>query len=191
MKSSSPCCISAVAVAALVAGCARSAPPPIQHDGAAQFHVVASIEELMDAEVDPAADALWDSVAIVATSSGTQYRQPHTAAEWDSVRHNALTLSEATNLLLIAHRPVAAAAGARARAPGELSAAEIQRHIEADRATFAQFARSLQLAAVSALQAIDARDANALMNAGAVIDGACEACHVVYWYPNLKGPRSP
>jgi hypothetical protein len=29
-----------------------------------------------------------------------------------------------------------------------------------------------------------------LMNAGGVIDAACEACHVVYWYPKqLQGSK--
>jgi cytochrome c556 len=42
----------------------------------------------------------------------------------------------------------------------------------------------LKSAAQAALAAIDAKDADALMNAGGVIDKACEACHMTYWYPN-------
>ena len=54
--------------------------------------------------------------------------------------------------------------------------------------TFTQFARNLQDAASKALTAIDARNPQGLMDAGGVIDEACEACHVTYWYPNQNRP---
>jgi hypothetical protein len=39
-------------------------------------------------------------------------------------------------------------------------------------------------AVIPSLQAIDARDTEALLNAGDAIDRACESCHLKYWYPN-------
>ncbi len=71
---------------------------------------------------------------------------------------------------------------------GELSHAEIQRKIDSTHDSFAQFARNLQDAALKALTAIDAKNAQGLMDAGGVIDAACEACHVTYWYPNQNRP---
>jgi len=46
----------------------------------------------------------------------------------------------------------------------------------------------LQDAGSAALKAIEARDAEALSNAGETIDAACEHCHLKYWYPNQKKP---
>ncbi len=146
----------------------------------------ASIGELMEGMVDPAADALWDSVAYIASTSGVEDRRPRTDEQWKAVRTQALTLIEAANLLTMPGRH-AAPAGAPV-GPGELAPAEIERLIDAQHLRFVEFARLLQASGRGALEAIDARDADALMNAGTAIDAACEACHVVYWYPNQNRP---
>ena len=135
----------------------------------------------MVGRVDPAADALWDSVAIIVSSKGTEERRPRTAAEWQAVRGQALTLIKATDLLGMRGRRVAATAAAPG--PGELAAPEIQRRIDANHAAFGAFASALRAAGQQALAAIDARDPQRLMDAGGVIDAACEACHLSYWYP--------
>ena len=50
-------------------------------------------------------------------------------------------------------------------------------------------------AASIALQAINAKNAEGLLDAGEKIDAACETCHLKYWYPNqlaaLAGNASP
>jgi hypothetical protein len=158
----------------------------------------------MDGIIDPAADVLWDSVAYIATTKGIEDRQPRTDEEWKTVRNSAITLIEATNLLIMPGRSVAAAhppgidtanarksADAPTEAPpawGELSHAEIQQRIDATHDSFTQLARNLQDAGLKALAAINAKDAQGLMDAGGTIDEACEACHVTYWYPNQKRP---
>ena len=55
-----------------------------------------------------------------------------------------------------------------------------------DRAGFAKKAQGLIDATLIALKAIDARNAEALSNAGGEIDAACENCHLTFWYPNEK-----
>ena len=40
-----------------------------------------------------------------------------------------------------------------------------------------------EAAPLPALDAIDAKDPNRLLEVGGEIDEACEACHLVYWYP--------
>jgi hypothetical protein len=146
----------------------------------------------MDGIVDPSADVLWDSVAYIATKKGVEDRQPRTDEEWKTVRYSAITLIEAANLLAMPGRTVAAAhtqTGADVPpAPGELTGAEIQQRIDSTHEAFTQFARNLQDAATQALTAIDAKNAQELMEAGGVIDRACEACHVIYWYPNQNLP---
>ena len=44
---------------------------------------------------------------------------------------------------------------------------------------------------MGALKAIDARDAEGLLAAGAGIQIACENCHARYWYPNAPPPPGP
>ena len=181
----SSCAALALLIAA--AGCTRQSQPTAANP-APTYDLTATVRELMDGQIDPAADALWDSVAFIATEHGTEDRRPRTAEEWQAVRMSAVALIEATNLLSMPGRRVAGAD--QQPGPGELSAAQIQQRIEANQRTFVQFARVLQAAGHQALTAIDARDAQGLMDAGGVIDEACESCHVTYWYPNQSRPAS-
>jgi hypothetical protein len=140
-----------------------------------------TIQELMTVRVDPAADALWDSVATIVSAAGVEERRPRTAAEWQAVRLQALALIGATELLGTRGRRVTDTT--IAPGPGELTAPEIQRRIDASHDAFAGFASALRVAGQQALAAIDARDPRRLMDAGGVIDAACEACHLSFWYP--------
>jgi hypothetical protein len=149
---------------------------------AQEFRPVATVQDLMQIEIDPSADALWDAVAYIATEEGSEDRMPRTEAEWAAVRAKAVTLIEATNLLAMPGRRVAG--GSAPAGLGELSPVDIEQRIQSTHAAFVQFARTLQDAGQRALDAIDARDPHALMDAGGQIDEACEACHVTYWYPN-------
>jgi hypothetical protein len=144
----------------------------------------------MLAEVDPSADALWDAVQTLSTEKGIEDQQPRTDEEWLAVRHNALVLIEATNLLLMEGRRVAPVGKAVADEgfPGILNTAEIQHAIDSDRPAFVQLAHGLNAAGVRALNAIDAKDVAALLAAGNDIDTACENCHLKYWYPQPASP---
>jgi cytochrome c556 len=163
-----------------LAACTRSgggATQPTQPTQ--QYRLTATVQDLMNGIIDPSADVLWDSVAYIASEKGIEDRQPRTQAEWQAVRRSAIALIEAANLLSMPGRSVAPTPG-----QGGLTPAEIQQRIDSSHAAFAQFARNLQDAGLQALAAIDARNAEGLMDAGGRIDTACEACHVTYWYPN-------
>ena len=174
-----------VAPAAQAPAPAASAEPPLK--------LVASIQDIMATMVDPSADALWASVGSTVTAEGAKDNQPRTDAEWLAARHEALVLAEAPNLLVTPGRAVAEAGRPveDAQVPGILSAAEIQKKIEADPAAFAHHARALQDAGLAALAAVEAKNPVALLDAGEKIDGACEACHLKYWYPNSPKPKAP
>jgi hypothetical protein len=151
---------------------------------------VASIQEIMQTEVDTAADGVWDAVQSDTTSAGTVERRPHTPEEWSAVRNAALTLVEATNLLVIDGRHV----GARdfpAEADGALDSTHIDALIAARRPAFNAFAVALRQAGLAAIAAIDAKDPASLVKAGGDIDEVCEACHVAFWYPNQVIPAFP
>jgi cytochrome c556 len=169
----------------LLAACSPSEQP-------VPFRPDASIQEVMASVVDPAADALWEAVSSETTANGIIEHQPRTDAEWLAVRHHAVTLAEAANLLLIEGRVVSHSNKLEdAHVPGILSAPEVQKKIAADRQLFAERAHDLQLAAREALAAIDAKQPQRLLVAGERIDAACERCHLTYWYPNAEQPKWP
>ena len=151
---------------------------------------LASIQELTQSIVDPTADALWDSVSTTVTAQGEEDKRPRTPEEWRQLRHLAITLSEAGNLLAIRGRNVAHAGQQLEdhHVDATLKADDIQRRIDADPQAFAAFALALQVAAGESLAAIDKQDVEALIRAGSQLDQACEACHQRYWYPGDRVP---
>jgi hypothetical protein len=168
----------------LLAACAPKAP-------AATPQQLASIQEIMASMVDPSADSLWDAVGSTLTPHGYEDRLPRTDKDWQQVRHWAVTLAEAPNLLVMPGRRVAVPGGKLddADVKGIESPPAIQAAIDKDPAAFAAKARGLQDAGRAAVAAVDARNPAALLAAGGQLDTACESCHLKYWYPNA--PRPP
>jgi hypothetical protein len=138
----------------------------------------------MSSTVDPAADGIWDAVAITSTKRGTEYHQPRTAEQWAAVRRHAITLIEAMNLVVLPGRH-AAPPGTKPGL-GEQEPAQIERDIAQKRVLFVSFARVLQATAQRTLEAIDHQDTAAVVRTGGDIDAACEACHVTFWYPRRR-----
>jgi hypothetical protein len=167
----------------VVTACNRTSPPEPPAP-APLSRPVATIKDIMDSIVDPSADALWHSVATVSSAKGIEDRQPRTDEEWASVRRDAIRLVEASNLLVLEGRHVARP-GEKAENSGvELEPEKIEKLISDDRPAFIALAHGLQDASLPALNAIDAKNADGLLAAGAAIDRACESCHLKYWYPD-------
>ena len=83
--------------ALLFAGCAgETTGPPLQP--------TATVQELMAHMIDPAADVFWDAVGTIITEDSVDHWEPRTEEEWTVIRHAALTLTEAGNLLMIGDR---------------------------------------------------------------------------------------
>ena len=175
----------AVALSAVcVVACTRTSPqPPTAAAGthSSPFFVKTTIREIMDAQVDPAADALWESVAFYSTLEGPEEHQPRTVEEWQAIRRDAIRLLESTNLIMMEGRQIAPP-DIRLE-PGELSPAVLQRKLDASREEFIGFAQALRALSLKALDAIDAKDPQRLFEVGGEMDEVCEACHLVYWYP--------
>jgi hypothetical protein len=146
----------------------------------------ATIKDIMDSMVDPSGDFMFESVVEIADANGITHKAPHTDEEWEEVRHRALILVEAPNLLIMEGRKVAKP-GEKSKNPEvELEPEQIQKLLDSDRASFVRRARRLQDAAAMALKAVDAKDKDALFQSIESIDKACENCHLHYWYPNDK-----
>jgi hypothetical protein len=124
----------------------------------APFLPIAENKLLMAAVVDPAADAVWESVSITIDKTGEHDRSPKTDEEWNAVRNSAVTLAESGNLLMISPRAK-------------------------DDDQWMKMSRALVETSFKALQAAQERDAKKLLNVGGDIDEACENCHVKYRPP--------
>jgi len=161
------------------------APPP------PEYVPTATVKDLMQSVVDPNADVVWLAVTTVQSSKGTLETRPKNDEEWTKVRHGAIALTEASNLLMVPGRHVARP-GEKSETPGvELEPSEMEALINKDLAAWRKRAHGLHEAGVAALQAIDAKDADKLFEVGEQIERACESCHSQYWYPNEKIPPVP
>lgn len=160
--------------------CARTEAPK------ADLLRTATIKDIMDSMVDPSGDFMFESVVQIADENGVHEKAPKTDEEWEEVRHHAVTLLEAPNLLTMEGRKVALPRERSKNPQVELQPEDIQKLIDGDRASFIRRARRLQDAAQLALKAVDAKDKDALFQSIDKIDKACENCHLHYWYPNDK-----
>jgi hypothetical protein len=179
--------------ASLVIGAcqAQQAAAPAPTTPAPPYTNVATIKDLMQSVVDPNADVVWLAVTTVQSSKGTEEIAPKTDEDWTKVRHGAIALVEASNLLIVPGRHVARP-GEKSETPGvELEPSEMEALINKDIPAFHMRANALHEAALAALQAIDNKDAAKLFDVGEQIDQACENCHKQYWYPNEKIPPVP
>jgi hypothetical protein len=170
---------------ATTAAAPAPAPPP------PEYVPTATVKDLMQSVIDPNADVVWLAVTTVQSSKGTVDTRPRNDEEWTKVRHGAIALTEASNLLMVPGRHVARP-GEKSETPGvELEPSEMETLINKDLAAWRKRAHGLHEAGVAALRAIDAKDADKLFEVGEQIERACEACHSQYWYPNEKIPPVP
>lgn len=160
-----------------LASCA--APPP-----AADYNAVATIKDIMDSEIDPAADYIWESLGTEVSAAGIVERRPQNEDEWKEERRKAVILVEAANLLMMPGRHVANPGDKSENPEIELGPEEIEALISKDRATFIKLAKEFQQTAVEQLKAVDARDIQEMLRTGGDLDTRCENCHKTYWYPN-------
>ena len=169
----------------ILSGCNAQPAKPAQP--ASDYKPTFPIEEVMGHIVMPNADKLWGSVATTVSAKGVEEIFPKTDEDWETVRNYAVTIAEATNLLLIPGRRVAAPGKTEAD-KSELSPDKIDAKIKADPAMWYSHVAKLHDVAMESIAAIDKKNSDALLEAGDHLDKACEECHLVYWYPNEKVP---
>ena len=181
--------MSIVSLAAAV-GCqsqAPAAPQPAQPD----YMPTATVKDLMLSVIDPSADVVWLSVTTVMDDKGLVETAPKSDEDWTKVRHGAVTLMEAANLLMIPGRRVARP-GEKSETPGvELEPEEMDALIAKDRPAWNARAKALHDVVSSVIEAIDAKDSEKVFELGEQIEVACENCHKQYWYPNEVIPAFP
>jgi hypothetical protein len=167
------------------------ASDPVPAPAQPTYAPTATIKDLMMSIVDPSADTVWLSVTTVQSSAGTVDTAPKNDEEWQKVRHGAIALAEATNLLIMPGRHVANP-GEKSETPGvELEPSEMEVLINKDRAAWETRAKALHDAALNVVKAVDAKDSQKVFEVGEEIEMACENCHRQYWYPNEVIPPVP
>jgi cytochrome c556 len=167
-------------IALASAGCSsKPAPPPVD------LHGVVTIKELMESVIDPISDNIFDAVTVDVSETGVVETKPVTDEDWAKVRQGAVTLAEATNLLKMPR--AVAPPGDKNKSGGpnapELSPEQIGAKIDENRASWNTHADNLRDEALKVLAIVNARNADALFDAGARLDRVCENCHLDYWYP--------
>jgi len=153
-------------------------------DTGTDFRPTATVQDVMDALIDPSADEVWESVATVVDINGIHEHFPQNDDEWTEVRRNILRVIEGSNLLLIPGRLVAEPGVVSENPDIELDPEEIAELISDDRETWVEYAHNLHDAAMVTLDAVNRQDVQALLESGEPLDRACEGCHIHYWYPN-------
>lgn len=143
-------------LAALLAGCAEPPAP----GAPPHYREVTTVKQTMAWILDPAADVIWDSAGTIITAGGSEDLAPTTDEGWDTVLHAAAIVTEGGNLLMM---------------PGR-SAGDDWR----------EYAAGLVAAGELAIEAAEARDADALFEAGGRIYQVCRACHNQYWVTDEK-----
>lgn len=147
---------SCLALALWFSGCGQTPPPaPPPTASASPYNTTLTLKQVMEWVIDPAADEVWESVAIIITDKGENQKAPKTDEDWAKVRAGAATLIESGNLLMMK---------GRARDDNKWVAA----------------AKRMSDAAVIALRAAEKKDVAALFDSGATIYNACSACHAAY-----------
>jgi hypothetical protein len=166
------------------AGCAGAQQEQAaQPKPAPEFRPTASVKDIMHSIVDPNADFIWESVATIVDATGTHEKFPQNDEEWAKVRASAVSLMEASNLLIMEGRHVMKP-GEQAEDPEvSLKPERIEELINSDRTAWMMLARGLQDAAAPSLDAADKKNPQELLDSGEAIDQACENCHMKYWYP--------
>jgi hypothetical protein len=150
---------------------------------ASDRQVYSSVKDVMESLIDPSADTLWGAAGTVIDKQGTQDMSPKTPEDWLNVRHAAVRIVEAGNLLMMRGRE-AAPAGTKSEAPGvELEPAEIAGLIKKKRKSFDTFAKALQALGLEALRASETKDVPLLEDIGGRMEAVCEGCHQTFWYP--------
>ena len=156
---------------------------PAQSAEAPAFNTDLTLSNIMEFIVMPAADALWKAVSVDVSAEGSKNVVPETEEQWLELRHEAMTLAGATNLLLVPGLNIDTPPESDEHPDGELSPKAIAKLRQENLAAWAAHAKVLHETALHAIEAIDKRDATAVSDIGGDLDAACESCHLQFWYP--------
>jgi hypothetical protein len=138
----------------IVAGArlARRAPA---HASDVAITPTASVKQIMQGIVGPAADRVFASVKYTETLKGREEQVPHTDAEWQAVGNDAAALVESGNLLLMKGRRV-------------------------DDGEWIRMSQMMIDGGRSVLRAAEAKSPDKVLETGEALNVSCDMCHQRY-----------
>ena len=116
---------------------------------------VASIKQVMNGIMEPAAVVVYDAVGFIVDADGVQEIAPQNDEEWAAIANSAAALVESGNLLLLGDRVV-------------------------DDGEWVTITRALIEAGTTALTAAEAHDTEGILAIGVDINTTCDDCHAIY-----------
>jgi hypothetical protein len=209
-----------IALASMIASCSSpsstssstsAAAPGASPDPAlwGAMKPIVSVKELMHNLIDPVADNVFDSVAIIVDKNKTTDIQPRTAEDWDKVAIGGTMLAEASYLLKV-KRPFAPPGEKETLGAEEveLTPDEMTAKVQKDPVEWNARIEALRNVGLQVLDIVKRKDTQELWDAADNLEMACENCHRSYWYPgetsayyssldkrlrehSLAGPRAP
>lgn len=131
----------------------------------ADFDTTMSRQQVIKNVIDPAAVALWTRVEMNSTDDGPPFITPKTEEDWAKAEHEAATVAEGGNMLLLPGRGMKLG-----RADGD----------------WARFSHAMTKKALEVKAATAARDGEKMFKAGGELYQICTDCHQKYYLPYLK-----
>ena len=116
---------------------------------------VASVRQIMNGIVGPAANRIFGAVGTVISEKGTVEKAPHTDAEWEAVGDDAAALIESGNLILMNGRAI-------------------------DRGDWVRMSQAMIDAGKVVLRAAEAKSADKVFESGEAVNESCDNCHQKY-----------
>ena len=171
----------------LLSGCQKTAEtgaaPAAASAAATPFHLRATVAEIMDSMVMPAADVIWNSTAVIDSTEGQRDMRPKNDEEWKTVERAGVVLSEALNAVMIPGRRVDQPGAVAANPESELGPDQIQELIQKEPQVWVGFVQALDGTVEKLQQAIRERNFDKINELGGELDETCENCHLHFWYP--------
>ncbi len=130
------------------------------------FDASLSMAELMAHVIDPAAQGVWSRAGWIIDESGETALFPAIEAEWAAAENAAAMVAEGGNMLML---------------PGRVRVLA-----EDDNGDWVRFAQLLSERAHAVRAATEARQPQAMFDAGGELYQACVACHEKYYAPFLQ-----
>ena len=129
---------------------------PLFVGAGAQLSPETGAREIMATMVDPSANFIWKSVSTIVTANGVEEKFPRNDREWSDLRKAAARLAEGGNLLKKDRR-------------------------RAGDSDWLKWSQAIIDAANTTLKAVDAENADQVLEAGGEIYNTCVGCHGGYW----------
>lgn len=146
----------------------------------------ANLNQTMLTKVNPNGLALWDVTNNALDKNGNVDAKLVKAEDWNRLLTIGKALEEGGRTLATSNGIIAAAPGVKLQDEGNSgasTAADVQRYLDAKPEEFRKQAQILQKTGASIVEAVQKHDAQKLSDVSNALDGVCENCHVIFWYP--------